>query len=393
MEELGRKEQSNHLQFAKLILKVLYSPFRAFEEIVKEPNIKGPLLILLITLPITFAIQQISSTKFFIETPMPGHDEWTEKPSGSNSLLWISNGNLSFDSTDHISGNYSVSASSVNSMEIWMRLTGIHVLNIVDEDYSRLSISVKFTSEPSTRPETVLLQLFSYEDQSSGFNINIEPLLEATVGDWSNITVNLMTEEWATMDNEVSWDNITEIGCLFTWVDSANITVGIDQLYLGRYIPFSSATTLYSHIGSIFRSVVDFLVGWLILSGLVLLVLKGLSGWGGSWRKLLSTMGYTYSSSIVYLIVLMLLFFFLPSIFIPYDIEAWRATEIYQESWGNPISILSLIFYGWATVLCGVALKKIADLSWAKALFIGLGAVMLSLLFSSFLLSALFIIG
>jgi hypothetical protein len=138
---------------------------------------------------------------------------------------------------------------------------------------------------------------------------------------------------------------------------------------------------------------VDFLVGWLILSGLVLLVLKGLSGWGGSWRKLLSTMGYTYSSSIVYLIVLMLLFFFLPSIFIPYDIEAWRATEIYQESWGNQISILSLIFYGWATVLCGVALKKIADLSWAKALFIGLGAVMLSLLFSSFLLSALFIIG
>ena len=308
-------------------------------------------------------------------------------------IQWISNGNLTFVSTDHISGNYSVSASSINSMEIWMRLTGIHVLNIVDEDYSRLSISVKFTSEPSTRPKTVLLQLFSYEDQSSGFNIDIEPLLEANMGDWSNITVNLMTEEWTAMDDEASWDDITEMGCLLTWVDSANITVGIDQLYLGRYIPFSSANTLYSHIGSTFRSVVDFLVGWLILSGLVLLVLKGLSGWGGSWRILLSSMGYTYSSSIVYLIVLMLLFFFLPSIFIPYDIEAWRATEIYQESWGNPISILSLIFYGWATVLCGVALKKIADLSWAKALFIGLGAVMLSLLFSSFLLSALFIIG
>jgi hypothetical protein len=307
LEELGRKEKLNHLQFAKLILKVLYSPFRAFEEIVKEPTIKGPLLILLITLPITVAIQQISSAKFFIETPMPEHDEWTEKPFGSNSLLWISNGNLTFDSIDHISGNYSVSVSSINGVEIWMRLTGIPVLNIVDEDYSRLSISVKFTSEPSTRPKTALLQLFSYEDQSSGFNINIEPLLEATIGDWSNITVNLMTEEWMAMDNEASWDNIAEIGCVFTWVDSVNITVGIDQLYLGRYIPFSSANTLYSHIGSIFRSVVDFLVGWLILSGLVLLVLKVLSGWGGSWRILLSTMGYTYSSSIVYLIAVLFL--------------------------------------------------------------------------------------
>lgn len=392
MEELVREEQSNHLKFAKLILKVLYSPFRAFEEIVKEPTIKGPLLILLITLPITVAVQQISSTRFFIETPMPEHDEWTEKPSDLNSLLWISNGNLTFDGTDRISGNYSVSTSSINNMEIWMRLTGIHALNIVDEDYSRLSISVKFTSEPSTRPMTALLQLFSSEDQS-GFNINIEPLLEATIGDWSNITVNLMTEQWTVMGNEASWDDITAIGCLFTWADSGNITVRIDQLYLGRYISFSSATTLYTYIGSIFRSAVDFLLGWLILSGIVLLVLRGLSGWGGSWRKLLSIIGYTYSSSIVYLIVLMLLFFFLPPIFIPYDIEDWQATEIYQERWGNPISILSLIFYVWATVLCGVALKKIADLSWAKAFFVGLGAVMLSLLFSSFLLSALFILG
>lgn len=379
------------MQFAKLILKVLYSPFRAFEEIVTKPTIKGPLLILLITLPITVAIQQISSTKFFLETPMPTHDEWTEKPPGSNSLLWSSNGNLTFDSAEHISGNYSVLASSMGSMELWMRLSGIPVLKIAEEDYSRLSFSVMFISQNLTKPKTALLQFFSGEDQSSGFDINIEPFLGPTLRDWSNITVNLMTEEWTAMNNEASWNNITEIGYLLTWVDPVNITVGIDQLYLGRYIPFSSATTLYTHVESIFRSVVDFLLGWFILSGLVLLVLKGLSGWGGSWRKLLSTMGYTYSSSIVYLIVLMLLFFFLPPIFIPYDIQGWQATEIYQRTWGNPISILSLIFYGWATVLCGVALKKIADLSWPKAIFVGLGAVMLSLLFSSFLLSALFI--
>jgi len=50
------------------IFRVVYSPLKAFEEIAKAPNVKGPLLILLITLLASVTVQYISSTKTFLQT-------------------------------------------------------------------------------------------------------------------------------------------------------------------------------------------------------------------------------------------------------------------------------------------------------------------------------------
>jgi len=50
------------------IFRVVYSPLKAFEEIAKAPNVKGPLLILLITLLASVSVQYISSTKTFLQT-------------------------------------------------------------------------------------------------------------------------------------------------------------------------------------------------------------------------------------------------------------------------------------------------------------------------------------
>ena len=85
LEDEGEKKQS--LQFAKWIFQVLYSPMKTFEEIVKNPNVKGPILILLITLPLTLSVQYTSGAKFFLEIPAPEYDLWTEKPSNL-SLKW-----------------------------------------------------------------------------------------------------------------------------------------------------------------------------------------------------------------------------------------------------------------------------------------------------------------
>lgn len=52
------------------IFKVLYSPFKAFEEIAKAPSVKGPLLIFLITLLASVSIQSIGSSKTLLEVEM-----------------------------------------------------------------------------------------------------------------------------------------------------------------------------------------------------------------------------------------------------------------------------------------------------------------------------------
>ncbi len=382
------QEKKQPWQFAKWIFKVLYSPMKTFEEILKKPNVKGPILILLITLPIILCGQYVSGTKFFLENPTPENDLWTEKPSNSESFLWSSNGNITFDNSDYIVGNFSVSSSLINGSLICMRLIDIKSFNCSKEEYSRLSFRMKWMNETNVTPNAVL-QLFSLNNESSRFELDIGPLVANSTNVWANITVSLATDSWIEVpDGLPSWANVTGIGFQLMWPSSANLTVKIDDLFFGKYVPISSLSTFSMQLAySIMRSSVDFLLEWLILSVIFLLALKSLSDWNGNWRNLLSSVGYIYSTSIVYLGALAALFFVLPPIFIPYNITYPEYLDLYQGSWGMPISILTLLFYGWAIILCTIACKKLHELPWGRAFIIGFGAVVISLLSSSILLS------
>jgi len=385
LEEEQEKKQSG--QFVKWIFKVLYSPMKTFEEIVEKPNVKGPILILLITLPIVLGGQYISGTKFFLENPAPENDLWTEKPSNSTSFLWSSNDNITFDNNDYIVGNFSVSSSLTNSSLIWMRLTDIGSFNCSEEEYSRLSFRIKWVNEANVTP-TAILQLFSLNNESNRFELDVGPLVANSSDVWANITVSPAIDGWMEVRGDsTSWANVTGIGFQLMWPSSVNLTVKIDDLFFGKYVPISSLSTFGTQLAySIMRSGFDFLLEWLILSGIVLLALKSFFDWKGFWKNLLSSVGYVYSASIVYLGALVVLFLVLPPIFLPYNITYLEYLDIYQGSWGMPISVLTLLSYGWAIILCTIALKKLHELSWSKAFIIGFGAVVMSLLFSSILL-------
>ena len=94
---------------------MLYSPFGTFGKVIKTPNLSGPILLLLITLPLTFGVQYISSERLYLEFPTPELDLWTEAPSTSAPFSWSPNDSIIYDAEDRIHGNYSVSTSSINS--------------------------------------------------------------------------------------------------------------------------------------------------------------------------------------------------------------------------------------------------------------------------------------
>ena len=96
---MGNEQKDKLLSsdFVIWVLKVLYSPLKAFEEIVNNPTVKGPILILIIMLPLVIGGQYVSGTKLFLEVPSPEKDWWTEKPSNSPTFLWQSTGNITFD--------------------------------------------------------------------------------------------------------------------------------------------------------------------------------------------------------------------------------------------------------------------------------------------------------
>jgi len=360
---------------------------KTFEEIVKNPSVKGPILILLITLPIVFVGQYVSGTRFFFENPAPEGDLWTEKPSSAPTFSWNSNGNITFDGSDYMLGNYSISTSVTSNSSVWMRLSSIGSFNCSEEEYSRLSFRIKWVNEANVTPAAIV-QLFSLNNESRRFELNVGDLVANSTNAWANASVNLNTEGW-TQENSPNWANITGIEVLLEWTDPANLTLKLDDLFFGKFTSLSSSTTFSLQlVYSLMRNSVSFLLEWAILSGIVWLALKSFSGWKGFWRSLFSTVGYVYSTSIVYLAALAMLFFLLPPIFLPHNITYSEYLSIYQSSWGMPISLLTLLFYGWNTILCAVALKKMQELSWSKALLIGFGAIVISLLFSSLLLNA-----
>jgi len=85
------------LSIASDILKVIYSPHRAFKKILQKPQYIGAIILLII-----FAVVQVSSSyviasKSYIEQTMPSGSEgdfWTE-----NAALWQANPGVTTRST------------------------------------------------------------------------------------------------------------------------------------------------------------------------------------------------------------------------------------------------------------------------------------------------------
>jgi hypothetical protein len=78
-------------RFIKWAFAVLWSPIKTFDEIVKNPSVKGPLLIFLVTIPMTMGVQYLNGSRLFLEQPVPGYDLWTEDfLNGYQMGLWAS---------------------------------------------------------------------------------------------------------------------------------------------------------------------------------------------------------------------------------------------------------------------------------------------------------------
>ena len=375
-------------QFAKWTLQVLYSPLKTFGEIANKPNIKGPILILLIALPIVLVGQYVSGTKFFLETPVPRDDAWTETLFNSSSFSWSSNGELVLDSNSYLAGNHSILTSLNDSSQISASLSNIPSLNFSERESPRLYVRLQWLHEANATPTQAILRLFSFHNESRTFQADIEDMIATSASIWANISIPLVNGDW-TPYHSPSWANITGVGFQLSWDAPADIALLVDELRFGTFAPFASEAAFNVQLAySLVQTSVDFLLQWLLLSGIATLALKSFSAWKGSWKNLISTLGYAYSVSIIYYGALIPIFLLLPRIFLPHRITYEEYLTLYQGSWGLPVSLLSLVHYVWITILCAIALRKTQELSWGKAFLIGFTAFIMSILFSSLLLSA-----
>jgi len=357
---------------------------KAFKEIAKNPSIKGPILILILTLPISVGVECIHTSKLFLEVQTPEKDAWAEV----QSFLWSSNGALIYDATDCIVGNSCIS-SSINESTILMKLMELDSVNCSEGENSRLSFSSKIIGEV---PSSAIINLYSGDSNSSGFKLDILPFLNNT-NMWINITLDLLSEDWIETSS-ANWGNITGIEFQLSWSDLGDYIVKIDGLFFGKFeSPYSIYGVDIIIWLSLFNSVISFLLAWLILSGLILLILRSFYTWSGTFRYLMGYIGYVYAAFLVFLGITAIVSLSFPPLYIPASAnsqEYLNVMQVYQTSWVTQGLIVQLVYYGWVTILCAISLKELVEFSWSKAILASFGAFIMSVLFSSFLLNALF---
>jgi len=382
MISVDMKEQEGNRQklFVREIFRVLYSPLEAFKEIVKKPDVKGPMLILLITVLVTAGAQYISASKTFFENPTPEADSWTESTS-----LWISNGVLLSD-TDRIVGNYSVNSFSSNDTYIWMKLTEIGPFDCSgDSGYRGLSFRIKWIHQNEKPPSSnATLQLFSYEENRY-FQRDLSNNMTSSSNEWANLTVSVGIEQGWVSVNSPDWKNITGLEFRLAWLpsDAANLTMKIDDLYFGEYVsPLASDFFTGWLVSSLMGSATDFIVRWILYAGLLLLMIKIFGGKTGPWSALFNVVGYVFAVTMVYITIDALMINMLPSLSFP--LKAWSPVageeeiglalwnQIIQDNWGtswayNLRYYLPFTVHAWTAALGTIALHFAREFAWKKA--------------------------
>lgn len=379
----------------KQILKTLYAPHKAFKEIIQNPKYLGPLLIMVMLVVANVAFTYAATSKTYVELSIPTGeklDEWTE-----NSTLWVSNATIS-ESNDSITGGYfgnaSISFSVINATQAWAELDNIGPLNCSNPDkYTKLSFRTKWTSN-QTQLANMTIKLFS-NSSSDYFSYNATMAsLNLTHNMWNNLTIPLDTSDWSSSNPSAGWGKITGLRLELTWNENSNVTLLVDGLFF--HGPFRS---LFENAGSVYMvnyailGFMQFIVTWVILSGLVYILTKA---FGGKlvWKPLLILIGFALVTMFVQALVNAIAYATLPNMRYPFELlvgvegEAQAVVDsINSQTWVVAYiqRFMQIAVWIWTIALTTLAVRFLAAISWFKSAAIAAIAYFVTLLVESFI--------
>jgi hypothetical protein len=360
-------------KLVKEVLEVLYSPVKAFEKIVKNPSVQGPLLVLALTLLATAVLQTVAASKYSFLTATPENDNWTESKS-----LWNSNGELSIDGAEGVVGNYSVKSSVTNNTYIWMNITDIGQFNCSGETgYKVLSFRIKWIHQNETFPSSnATVRLFS-NNQNSYLELDLLNLINSN-DRWANVTVEVGSDNpnW-TSPISSDWETITGLEFRLPWSDAANLTLKIDDLHFGKYVSLLTEVASTVIIISSLNAAVAFFFSWATYGVFLLMFIVMFHKKTGSLTKFFVVIGHSFIVTTVYILVIALLFSTLPHM----QVTAKTFEEQWTSNWVYQLGIfLDFIFEAWMAVLFAIAIHFFSQLTWRKAAVISTIASILGLI-------------
>jgi hypothetical protein len=382
--------------FAYGIFKVIYSPFKAFKEIIEKPKYIGPILIMILFIVANVGSVYVVISKTYVEQTLPTAsqlDEWTE-----NSTLWIPTPRVNYD--DYINGTYygnkSIEFSVINDTQIWMQLNNTEPVNCSGiEGYKNMSFRIKLICPAITKLNNASLLLYSSPADYFYYNLtkHFTPF-NSTV--WNNLTIPTGPESgsWLNRTNEADWSNITRLKFEFTWPENTNITVLLDGLFF-RGVFKSELENVASYIFNYSSfGFMQFTIKWVILSGIIYIMSKAFGG-KAVWRPLLILVGFALITLFIQAVINTATYAAAPTLYYPLEFFGGVEGEfeiaykkILEQTW--LVSLISnyvrIAIYIWTIALCAIALRLLTEISWTKSFLIATVAYFVSVLVETFIL-------
>jgi len=380
------------------IPKVIYAPHKIFKEIVQNPRYLGPFILLIILVVAQVGSSYVVASRSYIEQTMPAGDQgdvWTQ-----NAALWQANSGVtvSNNTADYINGTYygsiSIEFSASNASSVWMELNNLD--GSVDcgvDGFKNVSLRVKIVT-PDVKPENVSLYLYSLSASNFYYDLT-NAFSNSTVNVWNNITLPVGSGDWLSSNTAASWENITSLKMDFAWSSNSSIDLRIDGLFFRGV--FKDPLEIYGvsyFATSALNAVTPFLFQWLLLTGLMYVIIKGLKG-NVTWKPLMVAVGFALVTMVVQALILIVTYTTLPNIYYPLEVLAGVPGEFdvaYQVIL-NAIATVTLIggivqiaVYVWTIALGAIITRAITAFGWLKSLLVSGASFLLTLLILGFIL-------
>jgi hypothetical protein len=308
------------------ILEVLYAPQKAFKRIIQEPKYLGPFVLLLIFLVAQVGSSYVIASRSYVEQTMPAGgqgDLWTQ-----NAAFWQANSGVTVrnNTVDYINSTYygdtSIEFSASNVSSVWMELNNLDgSVNCGADGFKNISLRVKIVT-PDAKPESVTLYLYSLSDSNFFYRDLTDAFSNSAMNVWNNITVPVGSGNGWSSNAEAKWENITGLKMEFTWSSNLSIDLRIDGLFFRGN--FKDPLELYGVAylaSSALNAITPFLFQWLLMTGLMYVIIKGLKG-SVVWKPLMVAVGFALVTSVIQALILTVAYTTLPNIYYPLEVLA-----------------------------------------------------------------------
>jgi hypothetical protein len=369
--------------FAADIVKVLYAPQKAFKTIIQTPKYWGPLLvfILFIALQSAFYYNFYSKTNYEQTSPnINSLGNWTQ-----NATLWtfssgvtVSSNYLDFMNST-LYGNSSLQFDGSNAGSISMEISTFENVDCGPSGFSSLSLRVKQV-DPQSAPTSATLTLFSLTTANT-FEYDLTKAFSnaSLIGIWNNLTipVGANASNWQ-VNGSPQWQNITGLKLDFNFPASSNISLRLQGLFFRGSFLSPVKTDFGGFVIYVLQLVVtQFLFQWLLFTGIMYIVIKGLKG-TIVWKPLFVAVGFALAVTLIQSIINSFALLTLPAI--SYPVEVLTRLPVEADSLANAISVqagtytliasvFQLITYVWIVALGTIIVRTLQpEFAWLKCI-------------------------